>query len=195
MSPAPCFYLFLSVGFLKPFRVIAAAAKRLDGAAVGEVIVNGACARQKIKEVKKTATWRSFCVSAFRQPRAKHETDNHPLCGWVTKVIPMCYNEGLRTQSLPQRWKLPSLCERADAPLRVGRGGPTELVDEENPHSTAQAGFSSSVVLAPTRLRRAGHLPSARCGRHLPRWGRLLAVCFCEAKASGLSRWPVLLGF
>ena len=29
-----------------------------------------------------------------------------------------------------------------------GEGGPTELVDEENHHSTAQAGFSSSVVLA-----------------------------------------------
>ena len=45
----------------------------------------------------------------------------------------MCYNEGLRANSLPQRWKLPSLRERVDAPLRVGRGGPTELVDEEPP--------------------------------------------------------------
>ena len=27
-------------------------------------------------------------VNAFRQLSAKRETDNHPLCGWATKVIP-----------------------------------------------------------------------------------------------------------
>ena len=27
-------------------------------------------------------------VNAFRQLSAKRETDNHPLCGWETKVIP-----------------------------------------------------------------------------------------------------------
>ena len=29
-----------------------------------------------------------FAFNAFRQLSAKHETDNHPLCGWATKVIP-----------------------------------------------------------------------------------------------------------
>ena len=126
------------------------------------------------------ATMAWFSVSAFRQPRAKHETDNHPLCGWATRVIPMCYNEGLRTQSLPQRWKLPSLCERADAPLRVGRGGPTELVDEENPHNTAQAGFSSSVVLT------ADTFPAGE---------GILLCAFAKQKPATPRRWLAILGF
>ena len=36
-------------------------------------------------------------INAFRQLSAKRETDNHPLCGWATKVIPknllMWYNK------------------------------------------------------------------------------------------------------
>ena len=42
-----------------------------------------------------------FFINAFRQLRAKRETDNHPLCGWATKVIPknllMWYNKMLKS--------------------------------------------------------------------------------------------------
>ncbi len=29
-----------------------------------------------------------FCIVPLGRLSAKRETDNHPLCGWVTKVIP-----------------------------------------------------------------------------------------------------------
>ena len=42
-----------------------------------------------------------FVFNAFRQLSAKRETDNHPLCGWATKVIPknllMWYNKMLKS--------------------------------------------------------------------------------------------------
>ena len=43
----------------------------------------------------------AFCFNAFRQLSAPRETDNHPLCGWATKVIPknllMWYNKMLKS--------------------------------------------------------------------------------------------------
>ena len=38
---------------------------------------------------------RIFCFNAFRQLSAKRETDNHPLCGWATKVIPLLLGVGV----------------------------------------------------------------------------------------------------
>ena len=42
-----------------------------------------------------------FYINAFRQLSAPRETDNHPLCGWATKVIPknllMWYNKMLKS--------------------------------------------------------------------------------------------------
>ena len=53
----------------------------------------------------------SFCVNAFRQLSAPRETDNHPLCGWATMVIPknllMWYNKMLKSivQRKEKEWQ------------------------------------------------------------------------------------------
>ena len=45
------------------------------------------------------SVWNKYLLiprfSAFRQLSTKCETDNHPLCGWATKVIPqMAFSSG-----------------------------------------------------------------------------------------------------